>query len=285
MEHYKGVMEADKKKQKKQQKKKQFAKKKKPVHEGFQSGPPKPIKIEKLNNLQPHYESKLDTIYKRIEDRYDNSEHKLAEDYNRVYNEYLEEEKKKSLNINPIQALTDFEESIYDIIDGKPKNKYDTAYIRKVYPGNIGSYFDRDTIPAKGVDVTEEVSRTDPPLPTSDQKDVIEGFEDSVDEKDKIDDNKDESSIKKLKRKKDSARPKDEKKSEKKGITLDSLLTGDTISNILQFGLDNTGDILGNVDISSSSIGNFASKEENMMPMGMLMIIASLMLYFADLSA
>jgi len=53
----------------------------------------------------------------------------------------------------------------------------------------------------------------------------------------------------------------------------------------LQFGLDNTSDLLGSVNISSNSFGDFSTKEENMIPLGIIMIIASLLLYFADLSS
>ena len=295
MEHYKGIIDANKKNGKKENGK-QNKKSHKSVKEGFESQAVKPIKIntprkskpvhkEKLQNLQPHYETRLDSIYKRIEDRYDNSEHKLVEDYNKVYNEYLEEEKNKALTINPIQSLTEFEDTIYDMIDEKEKNKYNSVYIRKAYAGNIASYFDRDTIPIKGNDLTKDVSRQSPPPPILTSNNIIEGFANS-DNNNNIADQK-TTSIQKLKNKKNDGNSKkgEDKNNKPSGITIDSLLTGDTVTNILQFGLDNARTILDGSNISSNNISNFATKEDNMMPLGILMIIASLLLYFADLSS
>lgn len=295
MKHYKSIMDADKKKQKaikatkptKLSKSDRKKSKKTDVNEGFESNITTSAEKNKTNvkpilkNLQPCYESRLDTIYKRIEDRYDNSEHKLAEDYNKVYNEYLEEEKKKSFDINPIQSLTEFEDSIFAMIDGKPENKYGAAYVRKTYAGNAGSYFDRNTVPAKGVDVSQEMSRNAPDLPISDN--TIEGFTNDV-SGNTVDDI---SSIKKMRKKKENYEtvPYDKKKNSSDLTTLDKFLTGDTITNIMQYGLDNTNRFLGGIDMSSNKISDFATKEDNMVPMGVILIIISLMLYFADLSS
>lgn len=291
MEHYRSIIETDKKMKKSKMEK--DMKKNKPIKEGFVSRTSitqptiksdkvsRQVSKNKMQNLQPQYETKLDRIYRNIEDRYDNSEHKLIEDYNKAYMDYLEAEKEKSFDINPIQALTDFEESLYSMIDGKTKSQHDTTYGRRVYPGNIASYFDKDNIPAKGDDLTKNMSRDTPPAPTTV---VVEGFANEKDTDIEKGEKKEDSSIRKLKKKIDKAKVKKPIK-EEKGITIDSLLTGDTVTNILQYGIDNTSNLLGTVNISSNSIGDFTTKEENMMPIGIMMIIASLLLYFTDLSS
>ncbi len=204
MEHYKSIIKTTEKgKGEKKNVNKTVKKKgKKKVKEGFVSTPTVPSKQHnipksKLQNLQPYYETKLDRIYKKIEDRYDNNEHKLVNDYNKAYMDYLEEEKEKEMNINPIQALTNFEESIYAMIDGKGESESNSVYARRVHAGNIGSYFDKDDIPAKGDDLTKTMSRDTPSVPKKIKNEpIIEGFA-----------SEDDSSIKKLKRKNERSRP------------------------------------------------------------------------------
>ena len=66
---------------------------------------------------------------------------------------------------------------------------------------------------------------------------------------------------------------------------IDSLLSGDAISNILQFGLDTVNSGIDNYKFGSNGVSNFVTKGDNMMAIGILCIITSLLLYFADITS
>jgi hypothetical protein len=293
MKHYRNIIEEEKKKEKIQngrlklksnsQKKKSSSsarpKKsiKKKVKEGFVN--PSTTKpntrtdpsssksvIHYPNNhtrIQPCYETKLDNIYKSVHDKLDNDEQKMAQEYNKAYQEFIDKEKEKNLLINPLKVLTDFEDGIYELIDDiKVSSKGDSSkepFIVNKYT-SIGDHIPINKRLHTSVRDTFKDNLDD------DDSDLIEGFATTKPHTNNTSTTTTKSNTKNVNK-------------------IDSLLSGDAISNILQFGLDTVNSGIDNYKFGSNGVSNFVTKGDNMMAIGILCIITSLLLYFADITS
>lgn len=216
--------------------------------------------------LQPCYENKLDEIYQTVHNNLDGQESNLQEEYNKAYQEFLEKEKKDKYNINPLKSLADFEDRIYNLIDGDGlykdynkdsfENKKDFSYYQKT----IGNYIPNNTNSKTNTNINTN-TRTNSYTNTR----TIEGFTTTT--------------------KKSETTSKDSDTSSSEQYNMTNLLSGDMISNVMQYGLNTVNSTFNTYANSSNNISEFVTNENNMMPIGILMIILSLMLYFADITS
>lgn len=70
------------------------------------------------SNVLPIYEKNIDRINQVLNSDFNGNEEKLTEKYGKMYTQFLEEEKNKELDINPLQLGSKIESGIVDLLSG-----------------------------------------------------------------------------------------------------------------------------------------------------------------------
>jgi hypothetical protein len=239
-------------------------------------------KILNKSNVLPIYEKNFDRINQLINSDFNNNETNLANKYGQAYTEYLNEKKKDELDVNPLRLASKIESGIVNMISNlssNTKNKYNKKndIIEQNNPipeqdyklinntnliKNANIYNDRGNLGNYLVD-----KKT--------QKQVLEGFEDvkGVEGANNADSSTSTTNSK--------------KKNKKEKDFISNLLSGEFI----QYAMDNISDKMKSIyGLYDSKYGSGQSNdkdskfniEENMIPMGFLFFILSMLIYFID---
>jgi hypothetical protein len=179
----------------------------------------------------------------------------LAEDaklraYNTAFNNYLEAQRKNKLNLNVVDIGNSIEGGIIDIFQS--------------ISGIKDSYSDPDSASAPK-SAPKSAIITDTPIALPEKIDVIEGFISS----DNSNSNRKNKSKQKITRKEKFA---------------DSNSSSESYDNIISYSLDTISNLLVYLK-NYHEIFDIITKEDNMIPAGVLMIIISMALYFIDITS
>jgi hypothetical protein len=179
----------------------------------------------------------------------------LAEDaklraYNTAFNNYLEAQRKNKLNLNVVDIGNSIEGGIIDIFQ------------------SISGIKDSDSDPDSASapkSAPKSAIITDTPIALPEKIDVIEGFISS----DNSNSNRKNKSKQKITRKEKFA---------------DSNSSSESYDNIISYSLDTISNLLVYLK-NYHEIFDIITKEDNMIPAGVLMIIISMALYFIDITS
>jgi hypothetical protein len=239
------------------------------------SSDPEIVLKETPKGLQPDYESKIDRNMVNVSKYYDGDENKLASEYSKKYNAYLEKKNIDDMKIDPINIGEQLENSIINIVSGKAfsgDNKNKKPNIIENYKGNqnlipdgeFSKYYIGDYLADRKV-----------------QKNMIEGFEDEIAPSDggtkilPVD-----GQIKKL--------PVVNKT--QTNLSTNNSNTNDLIADVSNYVLETGTDLLkkyGNdiTDNISSVTKSITGTNDNMISGGILLIILSMLLYMIDITS
>lgn len=265
--------------------------------------------------ILPIYERNFDKIQQLVNSDFNGNEELLTEKYGRAYTDFLEHEKRESLNINPLALASNIESSIIRLLTRQDKNTNTTAEsgngngndsdkIVEQYTAEYG-YINHSAKQAKSNPIPnqqrEYINSTpgfgENPTIYKDSGNrgnyLIEGFQNSSSNlKKAIENNR-----AKNKHDNDGKDGKDGKLDKKvkfedtsksdipdKNI-LNKLLSGDFLQYIMDTTNSTVGGLYSNYDSRFKAIlGNFKI-EDNLLPGGFLLFIISLLLYFADITS
>jgi hypothetical protein len=234
------------------------------------------------SHMLPIYEKNFDRINQLINSDFNNNETNLANKYGQAYSEYLNEKKKDELDINPLRLASKIESGIVNMISNlssNTKNKYKkNDIIEQINPipeqnyklvnntnlnKNANIYNDRGNLGNYLIDAKT-------------QKQVLEGF-----------DNADSSTSTTTPSATSQETSTPKKKNKKEKDFMSQLLSGDFIQYVMDNISDKMTAIYGLYDskYGSGQSNDKDSKfniEENMIPMGFLFFILSMLIYFID---
>jgi hypothetical protein len=234
------------------------------------------------SHMLPIYEKNFDRINQLINSDFNNNETNLANKYGQAYSEYLNEKKKDELDINPLRIASKIESGIVNMISNlssNSKNKYKkNDIIEQINPipeqnyklvnntnlnKNANIYNDRGNLGNYLIDAKT-------------QKQVLEGF-----------DNADSSTSTTTPSATSQETSTPKKKNKKEKDFMSQLLSGDFIQYVMDNISDKMTAIYGLYDskYGSGQSNDKDSKfniEENMIPMGFLFFILSMLIYFID---
>jgi hypothetical protein len=264
--------------------------------------------------MLPIYERNFDKIQQLVNSDFNGNEELLTEKYGRAYTDFLEQEKKESLNINPLALASNIESGIVRLLtrqdnNGKGKNKkLDTNSNNIVeqytaeygYIGNSVKHAKNNPIPEQQrafINTTPDFveNTNDNPTIYKDKGNrgnyLIEGFQNSnlkkAIEKNR---NKADNADKKVKfadtdtTTNTSIQNTTKDTKEDKNI-LNKLLSGEFLQYIMDTTNSTMGGFYSNYDTRFKEIlGNFKI-EDNLLPGGFLLFVISLLLYFADITS
>lgn len=255
----------------------------------------------------PIYERNFDKIQQLVNSDYNQNETLMAEKYSQAYTDFLNEEKKKSLDINPLVLASNIESSIVNLFTrGKGDSKGD----------NTQSPRDQDSIEQFKRSLVREYGYTGPDIgsvssnPKPKQEPVKLGelnqnaniFIDSGNRGSYMIDNA--KSIEGFQNETDRGAPVTNAPNTNPAITkavmnnsnkssaggnntniLNKLMSGD----FLQYIMDTTNSTMGNLYTGYDSkfkemLGDF-SVEDNLIPAGFLFLVISMLLYFIDITS
>ena len=253
-------------------------------------------KLQKMN-IQPKYESQYDINNSLIEQQFNNDESVLAKRYGQAYQDYIDNEKQERMLVDPGELLSNLEESAISLTEGintifsssqvKEKatvepfienSNENEKFVNSMNrfdkfnnPDEFGTYLHKNhKIPTK-------LYKTDS-LPKNSNLDINEGFE-NINKKNSKLDNKNH-----LKKLVNREKFNDNKSDDDNGL-LDKIMGGDFINGFLSYSLDMGNKFMNNYDHKFDELGNLLDKKDNMMTLGLGLIILSVVLYLADITS
>jgi hypothetical protein len=241
-------------------------------------------KILDKSFILPIYEKNIDRINQLIKSDFNDDENNLAKKYSSAYNDFLEQQKKTDLEINPLRLASQIESGVLGMLSSaygteKPSDYEDEKNILEQYTAEYG-YIESgirnaksNPIPQKESGLLGNVSLNtsnifkDPSnlgsylIDKNTQKTILEGF----------------------------ANDNNKKNNETTDI-LDKLMSGNFINYILEQANEKVGMLFGfyNKNIEnkiSGGIGETVNLEGNMIPAGFLLFILSMLIYFIDITS
>ena len=244
--------------------------------------------------ILPIYEKNIDRLNQLIKSDFNNDENNLAKKYSSAYNDFLQQQKKSELEINPLRLASQIESGVIGMLSSaygssnKPSDYEDDNTILEQYTAEYGYTGEKtrgvqsNPIPRSesgllgGVSLNSSNIFSDPGnlgsylIDKNTRKDILEGF--ATDSK------------------------RDEKKTNESTNIIDNLLSGDFINYILEQANDKLGMFFGfynkNIDGKTGGIGGGVNGigekvklEENMIPAGFLLFVLSMLIYFIDITS
>ncbi len=233
------------------------------------------------SNVLPIYEKNLDRLNQVLNSDFNGNEEKLTEKYGKMYTQFLEEEKSKELDINPLQLGSKIESGIVDILTGlfsTPSPDIIPKVNDKITSNNLVEQygFTDNTLsrPMKNIIPGEE------PLPlqsgTLNDKNI---FIDSGNRGSYLIDNKTRKSI--TEGFQNESKPNEDDNTNKIYGFSNYIL--DTIKNVLGPSYSTITSKFNTYNINDMS--NTIKLEDNMIPAGFLLFLLSMFLYFIDITS
>ena len=236
------------------------------------------------SHMLPIYEKNFDRINQLINSDFNNNETNLANKYGQAYTEYLNEKKKDELDINPLRLASKIESGIVNMISNlssNTNNKYKkNDIIEQINPIPEQNYkLVSDTNLNKNANIyNDRGNLANYLIDKKTQKQVLEGF-----------DNADSatSTTTPSATSPETTNTNTKKKNKKEKDFMSQLLSGEFI----QYVMDNISDKMTSIyGLYDSKYGSGQSNdkdskfniEENMIPMGFLFFILSMLIYFID---
>ena len=247
--------------------------------------------------ILPIYEKNIDRLNQLIKSDFNNDENNLARKYSGAYNDFLEQQKKSDLEINPLRLASQIESGVVGLLadvsgSDKPSDYDDEKTILEQYTAEYGYTGEKtrgmmsNPVPRSesgllgGVSLNSANIFSDPGnlgsylIDKKTRSDILEGF---------ASDGGSGGS---------SGGSSSGKSKNETGDVIDKLMSGDFINYILEeankkismfFGFynKNIGDIGGGVD----GVGEKVKLEENMIPAGFLLFVLSMLIYFIDITS
>jgi hypothetical protein len=264
--------------------------------------------------ILPIYERNFDKINQLVKSDFNDNETELTAKYGKAYTDFLEQQKKEELNINPLSLASKIESSIVSFLSGYKnksdinKSNYDKSAstdteIREQltrdygYTNNTISYSKSNPIPDQQTDLVKDTelnpsniyidpsSRGSYMINKKTQKSILEGFENTSNTQSNttISNSTNPNLLKAL----DNTKSNSSKSSNNKDI-LSNLLSGD----FLQYMLGKINDYMSNgYNAYSEKMNTYLGDmtgfkiEDNMIPAGFLLFILSMLLYFVDVTS
>jgi hypothetical protein len=264
-------------------------------------------KILNKSAILPIYEKNFDRINQLINSDFNSNETELANKYGQAYTEYLNEKKKDELDINPLRLASKIESGIVNMIsnlssnanyNNKNKNKNNNNHdiIEQINPipdqdyklisntnlnKNANIYNDRGNLGTYLVDKKTQSKVLEGFKNIKPHKNIIEGYESTTPTTTQTGGNESIATPTTTK----GALGKNKKEKEKDFFS--KLLSGDFIQYIMDNISDKMTSIYGLYDdkYGSGQSNDKESKfnlEENMIPMGFLFFVLSMLIYFVD---
>ena len=264
-------------------------------------------KILNKSAILPIYEKNFDRINQLINSDFNSNETELANKYGQAYTEYLNEKKKDELDINPLRLASKIESGIVNMIsnlssnanyNNKNKNKNNNNHdiIEQINPipdqdyklisntnlnKNANIYNDRGNLGTYLVDKKTQSKVLEGFKNIKPHKNIIEGYESTTPTTTQTGGNESIATPTTTK----GALGKNKKEKEKDFFS--KLLSGDFIQYIMDNISDKMTSIYGLYDdkYGSGQSNDKESKfnlEENMIPMGFLFFVLSMLVYFVD---
>ena len=236
------------------------------------------------SHMLPIYEKNFDRINQLINSDFNNNETNLANKYGQAYTEYLNEKKKDELDINPLRLASKIESGIVNMISNlssNTNNKYKkNDIIEQINPIPEQNYkLVSDTNLNKNANIyNDRGNLANYLIDKKTQKQVLEGF-----------DNADSatSTTTPSATSPETTNTNTKKKNKKEKDFMSQLLSGEFIQYVMDNISDKMTSIYGLYDMKygSGQSNDKDSKfniEENMIPMGFLFFILSMLIYFID---
>lgn len=233
------------------------------------------------SNVLPIYEKNIDRINQILNSDFNGNEEKLTDKYGKMYTQFLEEEKKKELDINPLQIGSKIESGIVDLLSGlfsspaldiipNINNKIDSNNLVEQYgfTDNIISRPNKniinkqESLPLQSGILNENNIFIDPSnrgsylIDDKTRKTITEGFQTQTDN------------------------DKNENTNKIYGFTNYIL---DTIKNVLGPSYSTIASKFNSYNLNEMS--NNVKLEDNMIPAGFLLFLLSMFLYFIDITS
>ena len=232
-------------------------------------------KILDKSFVLPIYERNFDKINQLIKSDFNDNETNLANKYGQAYTDFINENKKNELDINPMRLASKIESGIVNMLTNLGGSEYANDIIEQINPIPEQSYnLVNNTIQNNNLNTNANIYNDKGNLGSylvdnKTRKQVVEGFEDA-----RQNNNKNNNA----------------KKTDKMQNTdiMSNLLSG----NFLQYIMDFINEKLNifykyynnkfNLGTSNTNNTNNYNIEENMIPAGFLFFILSMLVYFID---
>ena len=249
------------------------------------------------SNVLPIYEKNFDKINQLINSDFNSNESDLANKYGQAYTDFLNEKKKHELDINPLRLASKIESGIVNILSNlgsgnlykknKNNNYNDNDIIEQSNPiPEQNSKLVNNTSLNNGANIYNDRGNIGNYLiDKSTQKQVLEGFENETSPSTTSPSTTNPSSTNPSTTNPITTSYKKKNKKEKDLIS--NLLSGEFIQYIMDYVSEKISSIYGLYDnkYGYGDSNNKDSKfnlEENMIPMGFMFFILSMLLFFVD---
>jgi hypothetical protein len=251
--------------------------------------------------ILPIYERNFDKINQLIKSDFNDNETNLSTKYGQAYTDYLNEQKKEELNINPLRLASQIESGIVNVLSNISRNKdkinpeYNNKSILEQYSREYG-YTGNDIDSAKSNIIPKQQSKlvNDTMLTDTNiykdignrgnyliddktRKQILEGFSTESDTNTKNSSNTLYNS-----------KSKNSNKDKDKNDFISKIMSGDFVKYIMDFiseKMTNLYQMYINKYYANSTESSSFKLEENMLPAGFLFFILSMLIYLIDVTS
>ena len=243
-------------------------------------------KILDKSFVLPIYERNFDKINQLIKSDFNDNETNLANKYGQAYTDFINENKKNELDINPMRLASKIESGIVNMLTNLGGSEYANDIIEQINPIPEQSYnLVNNTIQNNNLNTNANIYNDKGNLGSylvdnKTRKQVVEGFEDAGKNNNTNNNNKNNN----------NNNNNNAKKTDKMQNTdiMSNLLSGNFLQYIMDFINENLNIFYKyynnkfNLGTSNTNNTNNYNIEENMIPAGFLFFILSMLVYFID---
>ena len=251
--------------------------------------------------ILPIYERNFDKINQLVKSDFNNNEYNLSQKYGNAYTEFLNEQKKAELNINPLSLVSKIESGVVNVLSKVYGNKYDTKNnVKYTYPYknneiqdeeieqyiNNNSNFNSNPIPNSTSKLVNNTPLNENNMyrdrgnlgnyliDKTTQKQILEGFDSGSNDSNSNSNNSKNSNNKSKNNKNDNN-------------IVSKLFSGNFLEYIMEFTKDKMNIVLKayNNKIGSDKDNSEFNIDDNLMPLGFMMLILSMLFYFIDITS